>query len=203
MNPISKELEQKIRTQGQGDRTTQYQSIGNLKGRRDMEHRAKIMQLPDDFKGKTVLDIGCNLGAVCLEVAKRNAGRVVGIDIHPKTISIAKEIAKHMGYTNVEYHVANIDDGLENLKKIIGDDKFDNLFVLSVMNNVDRKCFIEIVKYFTKDTLYLEGHSKQKKGHLAEFIKNTLDMTDVEYLGNTKDKFTRVNFRAKAKLPQV
>lgn len=199
MKPISKELERKIKTQGQGDRTVQYQSLGNLKGRRDMEHRASVMQLPNDFEGKSVLDIGCNLGAVCIHAASKNAGRVVGIDIHQKTIDIATEYAKHMELNNIEYYVANIDDGLENLKSKIGDEKFDYIFVLSVMNNVDRKSLIQIIKYFCKDTLYLEGHSKQKKGGLSEFISQTLDMTDVKFLGYTRDKYTRATFRAKVK----
>lgn len=199
MKQISKELEQKIRTQGQGDRTVQYQSIGNLKGRRDMKHRAKVMQLPTDLEGKSVLDIGCNLGAVCIEMAERNAGRVVGIDIHQKTIDIAKEYAAHIEKTNIEYYCANIDDGLESLKKKIGDQKFDIVCVLSVMNNVDRKCLVNIIKYFCNGTLYLEGHSKQKKGNLSEFISETLGMTDVKFLGYTKDKYTRANFRSKVK----
>lgn len=198
MKPLSKELENKIKTQGQGDRTVQYQSLGNLKGRRDMEHRAKIMQIPENLEGKSVLDIGCNLGAVCIEFASRNADRVVGIDIHERTISIAKEYAEHIGMNKIEYYQANIDDGLESLKQKIGDQKFDYVLVLSVMNNVDRKSLIKIIKYFCKDTLYLEGHSKQKKEALVDFVTQTLGMDEVKFLGYTKDKYKRVNLKAKS-----
>ena len=36
--------------------------------------------LPDDLSGKTVLDVGCNAGFYCLEMKRRGAAHVVGID---------------------------------------------------------------------------------------------------------------------------
>ena len=36
--------------------------------------------LPADLTGKTVLDIGCNAGFYSVEMAKRGAARVLGID---------------------------------------------------------------------------------------------------------------------------
>ena len=36
--------------------------------------------LPDDLSGKTVLDVGCNAGFYCLEMKRRGAAQVVGID---------------------------------------------------------------------------------------------------------------------------
>lgn len=37
--------------------------------------------VPHDLQGKSVLDIGCNSGFFSFEMKKRNAGRVVGVDI--------------------------------------------------------------------------------------------------------------------------
>lgn len=196
MNNISQELINKIKTQGQGDRTTQYQSLGDLKGRRDIQHRCKIMKLPSDFGKRTVLDIGCNLGAMCIEAAKRNAGRVVGIDCHQKTIDIAKEYASAIGFSNIEYYVYNIDNGLAPLQKIIGNDKFDVLFVLSVLNNIKRSSLNDIIKYYCGSSLYLEGHSKQTKKELIKYLERKFDFDNIHYLGNTTDKYTRANFLA-------
>ena len=37
---------------------------------------------PSDFKGKTVLDLGCNNGMLAIEAKKCGASRVVGVDKH-------------------------------------------------------------------------------------------------------------------------
>jgi len=39
--------------------------------------------LPDDLDGRSVLDIGCNAGFFALEMKRRGAGRVLGIDTDP------------------------------------------------------------------------------------------------------------------------
>jgi tRNA (mo5U34)-methyltransferase len=39
--------------------------------------------VPDDLQGRSVLDIGCNAGFFALEMKRRGAGRVVGIDSDP------------------------------------------------------------------------------------------------------------------------
>ncbi|HYG70108.1 MAG TPA: class I SAM-dependent methyltransferase, partial [Anaeromyxobacteraceae bacterium] len=52
--------------------------------------------LPDDLTGKTVLDIGCNAGFFSLELKRRGAARVVGIDSDPRYLAqarLASEVA--------------------------------------------------------------------------------------------------------------
>ncbi|MVA38034.1 TIGR04290 family methyltransferase [Agrobacterium vitis] len=53
--------------------------------------------VPDDLKGCSVLDIGCNAGFYALEMKKRNAGRVVGIDSDPHYLQQARFAAEHSG----------------------------------------------------------------------------------------------------------
>jgi tRNA (mo5U34)-methyltransferase len=45
--------------------------------------------LPQDLRGKTVLDIGCNAGFFSLEMKRRGAARVVGIDSDPRYLEQA------------------------------------------------------------------------------------------------------------------
>jgi tRNA (mo5U34)-methyltransferase len=46
--------------------------------------------VPSDLKGKSVLDIGCNSGYFSIQLKKRNAGRVLGIDIMPHLLAQAR-----------------------------------------------------------------------------------------------------------------
>jgi tRNA (mo5U34)-methyltransferase len=53
--------------------------------------------IPDDLTGKTVLDIGCNGGFYSIEMKRRNAARVVAIDIDPDYLRQAHFAARVLG----------------------------------------------------------------------------------------------------------
>lgn len=53
--------------------------------------------LPDDLKGCSVLDIGCNAGFYALEMKRRNAGRVLGIDSDPRYLAQARFAVEQAG----------------------------------------------------------------------------------------------------------
>jgi 2-polyprenyl-3-methyl-5-hydroxy-6-metoxy-1,4-benzoquinol methylase len=47
--------------------------------------------------GKTVLDVGCGSGRYCVELARRGATDVVGIDLAPQMLSLARDLAAGAG----------------------------------------------------------------------------------------------------------
>jgi tRNA (mo5U34)-methyltransferase len=53
--------------------------------------------LPDDMRGKTVLDIGCNAGFYAFEMKRRGAERVVAIDSDPRYLAQAQLAAEVLG----------------------------------------------------------------------------------------------------------
>jgi tRNA (mo5U34)-methyltransferase len=53
--------------------------------------------IPDDLTGKTVLDIGCNAGFYALEMKRRGAARVLGIDHDPDYLKQARFAAEITG----------------------------------------------------------------------------------------------------------
>ncbi|MBX9934165.1 MAG: TIGR04290 family methyltransferase [Methylobacterium sp.] len=53
--------------------------------------------LPADLSGRTVLDIGCNAGFYALEMKRRGAARVVGIDPDPRYLAQARLAARVTG----------------------------------------------------------------------------------------------------------
>jgi magnesium-protoporphyrin O-methyltransferase len=57
---------------------------------RDRMRNTLLGWLPGDLRGARVLDAGCGTGALSVEAAKRGA-RVVGIDLSPTLINLAKE----------------------------------------------------------------------------------------------------------------
>ncbi|MDB4934474.1 MAG: SAM-dependent methyltransferase [Labilithrix sp.] len=53
--------------------------------------------IPEDLTGQTVLDIGCNAGFYSIEMKRRGAARVVGIDSHEGYLAQARFAAKVSG----------------------------------------------------------------------------------------------------------
>jgi tRNA (mo5U34)-methyltransferase len=63
--------------------------------------------LPADLGGKSVLDIGCNAGFYSLEMKRRGAGRVVGIDSDQRYLAQARFAAGTLGFDDI--HFAELD----------------------------------------------------------------------------------------------
>src|SRR3954467_15145684 len=63
----------------------------NLKFKRFAPH------LPADLAGRSVLDIGCNAGFYSMEMKRRGAGRVVGIDSDERYLAQARLAAEISG----------------------------------------------------------------------------------------------------------
>lgn len=53
--------------------------------------------IPRDLSGKTVLDIGCNAGFYALEMKRRGANRVLGIDTDERYLAQAEFAAEVLG----------------------------------------------------------------------------------------------------------
>lgn len=68
-----------------------------------------LKPLLPDFRGKTVLDLGCGYGWHCIYAAEHAADKVIGIDISEKMLHVAKEKTH---FDNVEYHCTAIEDAV-------------------------------------------------------------------------------------------
>ncbi len=194
---VNKWLKNKILKHAQfpyGRRKVQYQSIPGMKGIRDMEERFKLMLLPDDMGNQTVIDIGCSLGAVCVEAKKRGAGRVVGIDNCKKTVMVAKEYAKQLDL-DIEYYCFDINAGSNNLKKLLKNDRFDIVFALSIIKHVKKEVLADMLKYFCKCTCWYEDHpslsTKKSCSYLADVFGKD---SEIKFLGYSTDRGKRANF---------
>ncbi len=55
--------------------------------------------IPKDLRGATVLDIGCNGGFYSLEMKRRGAERVLGIDVDDRYLAQARFAAETLGYS--------------------------------------------------------------------------------------------------------
>jgi tRNA (mo5U34)-methyltransferase len=66
--------------------------------------------LPADLSGKSVLDIGCNAGFYSIEMKRRGADRVIGIDSDERYLAQARLAADALGYDDVEFRNLSVYD---------------------------------------------------------------------------------------------
>jgi tRNA (mo5U34)-methyltransferase len=66
--------------------------------------------IPADLTGKTVLDIGCNAGFYSVEMKRRGAARVVGIDSDERYLAQARLASEVLGFEGVEFRNCSVYD---------------------------------------------------------------------------------------------
>jgi len=65
--------------------------------------------IPEDLTGKTVLDIGCNAGFYSIEMKRRGAARVLGIDSDERYLAQARYAAEVLG-ADIEFQNMSVYD---------------------------------------------------------------------------------------------
>jgi tRNA (mo5U34)-methyltransferase len=68
--------------------------------------------VPTDLSGKTVLDIGCNAGFYSMEMKRRGAERVLGVDFDERYLAQARFAAEVKGY-DIEFRQMSVYDVAE------------------------------------------------------------------------------------------
>jgi tRNA (mo5U34)-methyltransferase len=66
--------------------------------------------IPEDMSGMSVLDIGCNAGFYSVEMKRRGADRVVGIDSDPRYLEQARFVSQVLGFTGIEFRQISVYD---------------------------------------------------------------------------------------------
>jgi tRNA (mo5U34)-methyltransferase len=87
--------------------------------------RAFADAIPSDLSGRTVLDIGCNAGYYSIEMKRRGADRVVGIDFDETYLAQARFAAEVLG-ADIQFRQLSVYD-VAKLR-----DKFDLVLFMGV-----------------------------------------------------------------------
>jgi len=176
-----------------GSRSEPYQAIPGLglESQRNTGHRLQMMgwdELP--FSGKTVLDVGCNVGAFCQQAYIRGALRCVGVD-KPHVAGAAYEVANWYGYWNIDFIGAMLPGEAGRIAAESGIDVFDVVLCLSVKQVKP----LEWVFPLVGDVLFFEGHVPDREHTYRAALEAEFPV--VEFLGMTKDHGPRPLFRCR------
>jgi len=115
MELSTQEIEQRVRSLGQwfhnldlrGVKTAPEHFLGDYP---NVKWQMFAHAVPEDLSGKSVLDIGCNAGFYSIEMKKRGAARVVGVDSDDVYLNQARFAAEVSGYKDIEFRNMSVYD---------------------------------------------------------------------------------------------
>jgi tRNA (mo5U34)-methyltransferase len=90
-----------------GVRTAPHHFLGDYPA---MKFRNFAHAIPADLSGRSVLDVGCNAGFYSMEMKRRGAARVVGIDSEDLYLEQARFATSVNGMGDIEFHKMSVYD---------------------------------------------------------------------------------------------
>ena len=105
-----------------------------------------VMAKTGDPRGKTICDIGCGSGRFVAEFAKNGAKRVVGVDVAPNMLKLARDLVDSRGVGSVcEFVHADVIDWKTT-------EKFDTTIAIGFWDYIaDPTERLKLIRKFTKD----------------------------------------------------
>lgn len=175
-----------------------YQSLedGDPRGR-DMPHRYRVMGFPEHFENSSILDIGCNIGRICVDAEKRGARRAIGLDFRQDVVDAMNRYFQRNSM-NVTLYAFDINAGVEALARLIGTEPFDYVCALSIWSHVSQRHLWDIINRFCAKTFIFEDNSPSRVKSLDTIrttLTQNLDFSKVEFMGFTTDRGVRAVFR--------
>lgn len=142
-----------------------YQSLEYQGGQRDTATRLKKYDIRN-LQNKTVLDMGCSLGAFCRYAIDKGAKRVIGMDL-PPIIKYSEMMAYLDGYFNIDFYGRDLSKiTREEIKEITGLNHFDVIFYFAVSRYLGMPDWLK-----NCDTLYYEGHGTSEQRKREFYVK--------------------------------
>lgn len=143
----------------------------SFSGQRDPVER--LNQVPYDFAGKTVLDIGCNQGGMLYSLAGR-IGHGVGIDYDKRVINVANRIRSHTRSHNLDFYVFDLEnDPLGLIEDLLPQGKADIAFLLSICMWIDNwRQVIDCAARVAPAMLFESNGKPEQQAEQVEYLRS-------------------------------
>src|SRR5438270_7687981 len=115
--------------------------------------------LPKDLSGQSVLDIGCNAGFYSIEMKRRGAARVLGIDSDERYLDQARLASETLGFDDIEFARLDVYD-----VGAIGE-KFDLVIFMGVLYHLRHPLLaLDLIReHVAKDLLLFQSMQRGSK----------------------------------------
>jgi SAM-dependent methyltransferase len=144
-------IAQRASTKARGEPVTDYSLlVGGMKlpGKRPWEQRWDLLRNAADFTGVRALDLGCNMGLLCIWLLKEGkASSALGVDSNPLILASAKQVADAFS-VGASFEKVDLDAAYPWERRFEPTD-FDVIFALGVADLVqDRQRLMDFLARF-------------------------------------------------------
>ena len=115
--------------------------------------------LPPDLRDCTVLHVGCDAGALCLEALRRGASRAVGVDLDPDRINLARSYAS-LAELKAEFEIMDVSERLPA-------GRFDVVVCSDLNRYLDPAALLDRLGRITDECLVVEFESHRSNDGAA------------------------------------
>jgi len=170
--------------------------MGYVMGSRDTLYRFEKMDLPKNFTGISLLDLGSQLGAMSIEAIRRGATKVLGLEYEQDFITCARELAQY-NQMDITYEHANLKDfsgTLKTIKSFFGNEPVGIVLALSLTKHVGTVNLYQILRNFDWKYAFVEGHNSNgdlNTPHCRDIQDNLVKHFNHTFLGFTEDRSIR------------
>lgn len=166
--------------------TYHYSKFPLIDGQRNVLKRFEQFCIPMDLNGKTVVDIGANLGSMAFEAVRRGANHAVCLEYNSERVALGNRLAKFLDVP-VKFYQADL-----NTNNPVAGQQFDIVFCCALDQHLkDRFIAYNLASDMCRGDLYLESnlYDWEVDKYIAHFCKPGSFNGGV-YLGkNTDDKY--------------
>lgn len=162
-----------------------------IEGKVDTVRLYHNLAISKEVKGKSVLDLGCNEGSICLSAAQDGASKVDGVEIEDYVCELARSRAKD-AKVDVNYLQTDIVDYIDNSSN------YDIIFLFAMMRHIHKKFMIEngfdvstnngraYLVYNSYQTLIL-GEDSPVKDQFDNFMKKCISKSNSHFICSIND----------------
>jgi len=153
-----------------------------VKGVREIESRIKMMRWDDyEWKGRTVLDVGCNSCAFAREATRRGAARVIAVDYKGATKN--RELDNWLGYWNIDHLQILLPKEWKQIRRKTGIKRFDTVICLSMVGHAGG--YKRWLPALCDDLLFFSGQGNEERSKYQ--AKLDRDFAEAEWRGYATD----------------
>lgn len=144
-----------------------------------------------DIRGKRVLDLGCNNGAILFQLSNYAPAAGLGIEYDPEKVDLARRIAAFAAIERLEFRVGDLD----HLEAVDVGAPFDVVLCLAIEAHVRKPDHLyRLLAAVTRGVLLFEANaSTSPKSVLKELAR--VGFRDIRHLGTCDDDIVPRNNR--------